>query len=343
MDMEQRLLTYMKLTARPGSLISGQIELTSLCDQACPGCWKKREFNRPQVLPLEIVQGVLTYLGMRGLETVTLSGGEPLAWPHLTDLLQWFQRCRGVGVALPKVFISTAFVHPLPQDIRDLLCSQVSRIRVSLDALSPEVYTAMRGDKQHTPERVLGDLAILNHPGLGTLTVICPTNLGEMLPLARRLSGFSQFHPLRKVWFLKQMDQGVNSPEFERAWTETVNQIRQIPGLPTNLNGLDTFYQEIHFDAFKSLPCRVGRFSFHLKANGDWYPCCLAGGEALKTRSALRVGNILEEDLKTVILRAHQPVWRVYDALGCQEICLKKQFTYNRLAEEAKNVSVNMP
>jgi len=92
----------------------------------------------------------------------------------------------------------------------------------------------------------------------------------------------------------------------------------------------------------EKLPCHVGGISFHIKCNGDVYPCCLIGGEAVKTQESMKIGNILSSPI-SFIQADYQPSCHYKKGSPCSEVCQWKQVHMNRLTQAAKGITLTMP
>jgi hypothetical protein len=85
--------------------------------------------------------------------------------------------------------------------------------------------------------------------------------------------------------------------------------------------------------------------SFHAKANGDWYPCCLVGGEALATQKSFCLGNVHVEGYDLELLRKrYVPLAHYANSESiCSKICQYKQLQVNIAAEHAEQLTLAMP
>ena len=87
--------------------------------------------------------------------------------------------------------------------------------------------------------------------------------------------------------------------------------------------------------------CWTPKVSYYAKANGDFYPCCLIGGEAVRTFENFRMA------------KAGTPLQDVYDnyvpghyycpGSPCRGLCQYKQLNINLAGEIASNSVLSMP
>ena len=93
----------------------------------------------------------------------------------------------------------------------------------------------------------------------------------------------------------------------------------------------------------------VGQISFHMKANGEYYPCCLVGGEVLKTYPSMTDGNYFDGYSITEIWergRCARPLAYAPEnqsVVPCCEICQYKQWSLNKAVHEASQKRLAMP
>ena len=63
------------------------IDPTSNCNLRCQGCWAGA-YEKHHTLSFEEVDRIVSEAKELGIHFITMSGGEPLLWPHLLDLAQ---------------------------------------------------------------------------------------------------------------------------------------------------------------------------------------------------------------------------------------------------------------
>lgn len=330
------LVSYAKFAAYSPSYVAGQVELTSKCEQLCPNCdsWKVHRSG--------VVSGQLTYKevedlftqlnSMPSFEHLALTGGDPLSHPDFDQIMEEL-----VPRANFKVQINTALPSGLtPRRVAAL--RKAHAMRVSLDAVTKEVYYKMRG-VDTDPEDVLGRCAEVDHEFWATNTCVAPANVQELPSIVQRLSAMHR--PPRKASFLAVLDRAVD-PGFWEAYKEASSR--------SSGHGIETSFEEdvVALKEFKqskeieNIPCRVGAITFHIKCNGDVYPCCLTGGEAIITRPQFCIGSIRKE-LLWKIMKAYRPAKHYQGDSPCRKICQWKQVQMNVLADRASKTYMRMP
>lgn len=334
MDLREDLKFYGKLAQRRLGYAAGQLELTSDCFQRCVACdsWRahvKGEVNG--VLPYMVVSDLLQQLNrMPTFEHLSFTGGDPQSWPGFDDFL--------AGQRPTWKFTVQANTALAKDPDWFTWRMQLNRVRVSLDGVTPETYRRMRGVRTD-PEEIIARMEKLEHKMLATNTCVTDLNIDEVPLIIERLNRMK--NPPRKAMFLAVLD-------FEKGsdfWKKYAK-LKEIP----SANVPTSFAEDVEwvrgFTASKeadAVPCYAGAISFHIKCDGNVYPCCLVGGEAIKTRPDMAIGNILREPL-TRIQERYVPAFHYRDKEGpCVAVCQYKQLQVNLIAHRASKTTLAMP
>jgi len=350
MEIRSDIQQYAKLALLRTGYVSGQVEVSSKCFQHCRACesWRDDlsgvvrgmwELPTLQALCVELMR-------THPFEHLTLTGGDPQAWPYLDAFLNWW--AGETTYSRFKLQINTALTQdpdPAQWQIFDDVC-------VSLDAVQPEIYAKIRGDKQTDPHEVLRRMKHLGHRGLATRTTVMPENLGHCYAILDALEVLHRQTPIRKAVFMAGIGPRVGRDDgFWSRYRELAKDAKSW-SVPTSF--ADDVWETRQFcesDAAKSVPCYAGNISFHAKANGDWYPCCLAGGEAITTYPQLRIGNYFQEVAHSPAMSAARRLLDRYRPhchygkadMPCSEICQYKQLQVNLAAHAASTSTLSMP
>lgn len=348
MNTREDIAYYAKYAANKCGLVAGQLEVTDDCFQHCRFCesWRERQasFRKLTHMPFELATSIVVQLqrDFRHFEHLSLTGGDPQAWIYLPRFLRWFGACTDGRLALQ---ISTALARDI-EDV-DLWRTVVNDVRLSLDAITPEVYQQRRGDKENTPQKILDRVAALAHPRFATITTVGPDNVDEVPKIvealdALHLSGV----PVRKMMFLPVLGKRAEGEDdqFWGRWAEYVSTYSFKKGPPTSFGENPAAIRaEIQSPAGKAVRCWVGNIAFHIKPNGDYYACCLLGGEALPTNREFKLGNVAQEDVYAIWQRYLPGLHYANCDCGCDQICQYKQYQLNRAAERAFATRLAMP
>lgn len=346
---------YAKLSTRPSNLVAGQVELTSKCYQKCAMCESWRDDLSGVVRgtwPLAQLQELCCELSdYPHFEHLSLTGGDPQHWPHLTEFLVWFgeQKARRGGSCEFALQINTALTQDMTPEVRGIWRRVVRDVRVSLDAATPRTYQVMRGDKRD-PVEIVERMVGLDHPRLATNTCVTTRNIHEVHAILELLQG--AFGPrvhaptLRKAMFLAVIgDRDAGGEAFWEQYREFASlSPAAFPSIPTSFSedvaGVRAFLASP--DAAE-LKCYAGNSTFHVKANGDWYPCCLTGGEAIETHPEFKMGNYFKDPLWKICLNHKTEAHYGCADKPCAKICQWKQLQLNLAASEADGSILAMP
>lgn len=126
------------------------MEVIDACDCRCPFCFRQGAYpSSNTVMPPKMFQAALDEADKMGVESLSLSSGESLLHPNITQLL---------GMIAEKnfmdVFLYTNGLH-LTADMIEAILDSTTRLRVSIDAATPETYRAIRGGNYETMLRNL--------------------------------------------------------------------------------------------------------------------------------------------------------------------------------------------
>lgn len=338
MKIRDDIILYGKLAQQKLGYVAGQVEVTSKCFQHCKYClsWVDKSQGKEFTLNQLIQFVVKLRRNFPMFEHLTLTGGDPQAWSCIDAFLDWWQE-QDFNIDLQ---ISTA----LAEDVRNLYLwrTAIKDLRVSIDASNDETYQKMRGDKNNTVGIILARLIALKHPNLAIITTMYPDNIGELLPLLFTLDNlYRKGLPLRKIIVMAGI--GVHlGAEFWSCWKQT----KQWAEL--NMQVTTSFADDIiatramcKSSTTDKVRCWASKLGFHVKPNGDIYPCCLVGGEAVEVQKRFKMGNVFEDELLD-IYKFHEMA-----CYGCEPICKKicqfKQLQINLAGELANKVRLAIP
>ena len=124
-------------------LSSLYIYLTDYCNLRCSHCWISPEFSplRQDGIPLEYLKKTISQAEALGLNSVKLTGGEPLLYRQIDELLAFFASKE------LTIYIETNGTLIDQKMIKSFQTAKVEQISVSLDAASEEIHDKIRGIK----------------------------------------------------------------------------------------------------------------------------------------------------------------------------------------------------
>lgn len=328
---------YAKLAQRKIGFVAGQMELTSKCFQQCVACDSWRADHKGEItgsFKLLEVQQVLSQLNrMPTFEHLSFTGGDPQTWADgavgfedlIASVSSWAKFSLQANTALARD----------PKD--PAIWQRLKRIRVSLDGSTRKTYKIMRGDDRD-PEEIVQRMDALAHPGMSTNTCVTDINIDEVPEIIARLNKMKNLP--RKAMFLAAMDFKLRDGFWDK-----YNELKKIPSkIELSFQEDVGFVREfLKTEEAKAIPCYAGAITFHIKCNGEIYPCCLVGGEAIKTRREMAIGNVLTQKLDAIQKSYIPALHYAKENSPCRLVCQWKQLHLNRLAHEASKQTLTMP
>ncbi|MDE5882634.1 MAG: radical SAM protein [Muribaculaceae bacterium] len=150
------------------TLINLQIELTSACNERCIHCYLPNAVKDTSYsLNFDNLKKVIDDFTMLGGEQLTLTGGEPLLYPELHQLLKF---CHEVEIKINLLSNLTLFNQKFIDSI--IKHKYVDHIQVSLYSMKPSTHdyiTKIRGSW----EKTISSIHKLHENGI-PVTIACP-------------------------------------------------------------------------------------------------------------------------------------------------------------------------
>jgi uncharacterized protein len=294
------------------------LNVSSSCNLSCSYCYASRgNFNGAQPTPMSwpVAQAAIDRLMMatdsRAPVTVGFLGGEPFANRALIHQAVPYAvaAARGLGIDV-RFSVTTNGTLLRPPDL-DLIRGHRFAVTVSLDG-GQRVQDSQRPRAARRREGSFGLVqqgvaALLAEPGLAQIAARA-TVLSSDLDLAARFGsiadlGFAEvgFSPLR-------VSPGAAGALQDEHWAEYLNALtalardelkRAMAGQSIRLTNFAIAMKQLHRGAAAPYPCGAGGGYFSVGADGAWYACHRAIGDA-----AYRLGDSagLARDLRTSFL-----------------------------------------
>lgn len=177
-----------------------QIHPTLRCNLRCRHCYSESGPHRAEELPPELVRQVLTDAAAEGYNAVGVSGGEPLLYRPLPELLS---HAKALGMTTTVTTNGTVGSAGRLADLSPV----VDLLAISLDGLGAE-HNRMRG-APHAFESLLGRLPAVRAAGIryGFIATLTLYNAGELDRLAafavEHGAALLQVHPLEEVGYAR--------------------------------------------------------------------------------------------------------------------------------------------
>jgi len=173
-----------------------QVHATTRCNLACAHCYSHSSPNSTAALPADLVCRAVEDAAQLGFRIVSLSGGEPLVYEGLEDIVATVKRC-GSRVNL----VSNGILIRSPRYER--LAGSFSIVALSLDGLRDRHNAIRRSEKSFG--QVKAAAAALGSQGqtFGLIHTLCSESLDEIEEIAELASDWGarlfQLHPFEPV------------------------------------------------------------------------------------------------------------------------------------------------
>ncbi|MFJ3220239.1 radical SAM protein [Kitasatospora sp. NPDC086801] len=168
--------------------------INNRCPMACRGCYNP--FAADQI-SAETAYEIIDRLVAHGTTDVVVSGGDPLLWPPVFDVVD---RMRAAGL---RVALDTTG-YTLDTGKIDRLKNSLDSIRLPLDGSTPDIQRAFR--RNNDPDlvsRLQGSLRLCDDAGFHAVrvhTVVSKQNVDDLPAIAEKIFG----HQSVKQWVLFQ-------------------------------------------------------------------------------------------------------------------------------------------
>lgn len=314
-DLPMTLLTRPSTAAIPlAELFSGplrdrfrrvkrklRVSLTDRCNFRCPYCMPDSpEFlDRAERLSRAELRRLLRlFVSELGITSLRLTGGEPLLRRDLEAVIAECGELRALGLERISLTTNAAL---LARRAAGLKAAGLDDLNISLDALTPEIFARLSGNRDVRP--VLDGIAAARDAGLPlklNAVIVRGVNEDEILPLARW--AVQQQLPLRFIEFMPLDGRGEWSRQRVVSEAEILQRLRgefEVAPLPRghdpaayySLHGAagGAGSPEIGVIATVSNPFCASCDRLRLTSDGKLYPC-LFSPKGTSLREPLRAG-----------------------------------------------------
>lgn len=117
-------------------IVSAQVNLLNRCTSRCEYC---RKYTWPDdILQYDVLKDTIAYLAQQGLQTIVFSGGDPIIYPTLKQLLDY---CESLNVQTSMI----TTLNTNQEGVLRHIATQCERIHCSVDAADRTLYAKLRG------------------------------------------------------------------------------------------------------------------------------------------------------------------------------------------------------
>jgi len=277
-----------------------QLQVDYKCNLSCTHCaiekFRKNINKVPYKLDIEKIKDIANQIHEEGLVSICISGGEPLIFSNLEQIIDAIQ---------PERFVLSMDTNGLgltEEKIKWLVQKGIDRIHLSLDGLE-ENHNKFRKSKINSWQHNINMLPLCKKHGLDVvINIVATKSLVRSKEMEKQIEFVEQFgHHVSMIYakpvgtFEKAKEEVLNSQDFE--YLESL----------TKKYNCSTHLTENHGQYFG---CLCFKRHFSITAFGDVLPCPWI---------PITMGNIFEEDLKTILNRGLNNPWFSFDV---QETCM---------------------
>ena len=243
-----------------------QIGLTDYCWNECCMCghWKKKD---KRTLNFGFLLDLLNYGKGLGLETVCYSGGDPMLYRHINELMSWHEK--------EDVEFGLVTSGHIPTKTDKRLLSLAKFIRISLDSIRNKTYSACRGGAIKVREIIhcIDDMNC-NNVGLGiTLTKFNIEEIGELCDFAIE-KGIKEV----RMWPVRHRPDLSIIPDNEILST-LLHYSRKLDTFGTK-NNLSLTARSMRKEPISKFDfCKAALYQMFITPDMNFYPCCIMAGD----------------------------------------------------------------
>lgn len=261
------------------------IAVTSRCNSNCIHCsYKKKKIPEPRELSTQKIKKMLSEAKNFGARNLDLTGGEPLLRENIEEIVR---SSKELGY---KVKILTNGYLLSQEKIKRLIDAGLDAVGISLDSLTPEAYTRVRGVGKEFFKCVLENIEIAVRSQLYAKlnTVGFKSNLEEIVDIFNFcLQVGVEEH---RICYLSPIGKGKHCKEL----VDPLEWLGFIKSL-SNKNHLFVSTPIIEKERTIESECRLNMYKPLLVTNKGFYPCNLSDRPY---RSLIDVLNIPQTEIE---------------------------------------------
>jgi MoaA/NifB/PqqE/SkfB family radical SAM enzyme len=299
---EKKSAAYEKIIKHPEKILKKesvaliQLQYKYDCNFKCKHCAIERfKQQNGRLLAIEDVKRIADQADSMGLASICISGGEPLLFPELKEIVD------AIGPQRFVISMDTNGWLLNEEKVKWLTEIGVDRVHLSIDGLE-ENHDKFRG-VNGSWQRCIKALDYCRNYGLGVIINIVATksliNSGELI---RQLDFISQFGEHASIIYAKPVG-AFEDYEEQVCDTKDIKYVQSLQGkynISTHLSVNNGHY----------FGCLCFKRHFSITAHGDVLPCPWI---------PISMGNIFSEDLETIVERGLSIKWFSYDhKYSCQ-------------------------
>ena len=293
----EKIMKYEEKEARGESTAIIDFCYDYRCNMHCAHCSNLSFAKKERALTIEDIRDIARQADELGLAQFNISGGEPLTFPDLDELILALNPER-FHIAMSSN--GMLLTEELAKHLKEI---GLDKIRISLDSIDPDVYNVTRQEQDHNAyHKAIKALEIAAKAGLQT---------GIMSVISHQNCQTDNTIQLAKFAHEKNYNLDLFVARAIGRW-EGKEEVLITPDDNEFLMNLRNQYPEVHRDTFptygKKAECGCVNRVLHLTKYGDILPCAFIH---------ISIGNIFEESLADIIDRGNRIKWFKYKGSLC--------------------------
>lgn len=273
-------------------ILSVQFNLLNACASKCKYC---RKYTWPNdVLKIDAVKRTIDYLAEQGLQSVTLSGGEPLMYEWLDDAILYLHN-KGIAINIITSLITNNMKY------LKLISKYVNKISVSMDG--GDIYSYIKARGVNAFDLVCQNIQWVNAkrneyklPSVRFSSTISALNVDQIVNI------FNVGKSLGckvKYYFMHDYEEFQLKEEYLAKAKSNFEEVAELD--KTCISNVNTILCNFGKDTTPVCKiCKIPYIHAIIDANGDIYPCCrlLDDNGKYGEQSKYSYGTIYNENLK---------------------------------------------
>lgn len=307
-------LDFYKDAIKNCNILSVQINLLNNCTSRCIYC---RKYTWPKdIIPYGKLLEAITYLKEQGLKSICFSGGDPILYPKIVDVLKF---CKNLHI---KTSLITTLISTNKFQLADI-AKLATRIHCSVDSTKNDVYSYLRGVDQLPLVKenliyvndIRSKLKIKPVRISSTISNINVDEIENLYNFAKETGSTINYYFVHqyKEFALDNCMDKFKLNMLEVLSEDCVNKISNANSIISNEFTND--YEKI------ACNCKIPYIHCLINANGDIYPCCklLNDNGEYKDQSREAYGNILKDNLDLQFKMRFSKLYSPQICQGCEE------------------------
>jgi len=238
------------------------ISVTEKCPLKCPMCFQP--FGRYSELNMKTICNYLDEMSMLGIKLVQFSGGEPLSYPYLTQILK---HAHENGLLTRISTSGVGLTEAMAKQFRE---AGLGCCHVSLNGSTESVHRLTREGFYET-QKALGILSDTSLP-ISINWVANQANIHDLPNLIKLAKSYN----VRYVCVLSNKNSNSHQVLYQLTYNDLCTLGKYCQEYPNYLDVERCFYQLVHLinnRKSKFTGCRAGRFYMAISAKNEFLPC----------------------------------------------------------------------